>query len=273
MAIRYLLGKSYLSAAAGLREFTFSKELFHACKGIFDDLEIIVPQQPLTKDVKNGLQYLKERSLKDVQDLLEHMEIVLCLLKKLKVGNPDEPLVEFTDRWLSDSRPFPSSLLPDSGRAVLLIHVVALYHFLEDILAETTVEGIHDAYRNELPNDTRKVILDKIDHSTAGTHRLSLQSIVTALCRFIFRYISADNSKPEPGLSLSEHMLEPSLWPMEDMREIKSLANEQWIKAIRCAFPEGLTLGHIHAVLLLYQGQLEVSRLLLFICILSTRNT
>lgn len=273
MAIRYLLGKSYLSAAGGLREFTFSKELFHACKGIFDDLEIIVPQQPLTKDVKNGLQYLKERSLKDVRDLLEHMEIVLCLLKKLKVGNPDEPLVEFTDRWLSDSRPFPSSLLPDSGRAVLLIHVVALYHFLEDILAETTVEGIHDAYRNELPNDTRKVILVKIDHSTAGTHRLSLQSIVTALCRFIFRYISADNSKPEPGLSLSEHMLEPSLWPMEDMLEIKSLANEQWIKEVRCAFPEGVTLGHIHAVLLLYQGQLEVSRLLLFICILPTRNT
>lgn len=273
MAIRYLLGKSYLSAADGLREFTFSRELFHACKGIFDDLEIIIPQKPLTKDVKDGLQYLKECSLKDVQDLLEHMEIVLCLLKKRRVGNPSETLVDFTDRWLSESRPFPSSLLPDSGRAVLLIHVVALYHFLEDILAETTVEGIHEAYRKELPNDTRKDMLDEIDRSTAGTHYLSLQSIVTALCRFIFRYISADNSKPEPGLSLSEHMLEPSLWPMEDMLEIKLLANEQWIKAIRSAFPEGLTLGNIHAVLLLYQGQLKVSRLFFSICIPSTRNT
>ena len=273
MAIRYLLGKSYLSAADGLREFTFSRELFHACKGIFDDLEIIIPQKPLTKDVKNGLQYLKECSLKDVQDLLEHMEIVLCLLKKRRVGNPSETLVDFTDRWLSESRPFPSSLLPDSGRAVLLIHVVALYHFLEDILAETTVEGIHEAYRKELPNDTRKDMLDEIDRGTAGTHHLSLQSIVTALCRFIFRYISADNSKPEPGLSLSEHMLEPSLWPMEDMLEIKLLANEQWIKAIRSAFPEGLTLGNVHAVLLLYQGQLKVSRLFFFICIPSTRNT
>ena len=273
MAIRYLLGKSYLSAAGGLREFTFSKELFHACKGIFDDLENIVPQKPLTTDVKNGLQYLKECSLKDVQDLLEHMEIVLCLLKKRRVGNPSETLAEFTDRWLSESRPFPSSLLPDSGRAVLLIHVVALYHFLEDILAETTVEGIHDAYRKELPNDTRKDMLDKIDRSTAGPHYLSLLSIVTALCRFIFRYISADNSKPEPGLSLSEHMLEPSLWPMEDMLEIKSLANEHWIEAIRSAFPEGITLGHIHAVLLLYHGQLKVSRLFFFICIPSTRNT
>ena len=261
MAVRFLLGKSYLSTANGLREFTFSKELFHACKGIFDELERIVPQQPLTQDAKTGLRHLKERSLKGVQDLLEHMEIVLCLLKKHQFGSPSEPLTEFTDRWLSESRPFPKSLLPEPRRAVMLMHVVALYEFLEDMLSESAVEGIHDAYRDELPSDIRDQMLNGIENNTAGSNQLPLESITTALCRFIFRYISADDSRPEPGLSLLEHMLEQSLWPMEIMSERKAFSKEQWVEEIRSAIPGVLTLGQIHAVLSLYQTQLQVSQI------------
>ena len=80
----------------------FAEELFHAWKGILDELEQIVPQQPLTKEVQAGLRALKNRSLKGVQNLHGHMEIVLCLLKKHQFGNPSEPLVDFTDRWLAE---------------------------------------------------------------------------------------------------------------------------------------------------------------------------
>ena len=265
LAVSFLLGKSYLSSAGGLREFMFSKELFHACKGILDDLEAIVPQQPLTQDVQAGLQRLKERSLKGVQDLLEHMEIVLCLLKKHEFGEPSEPLIDFTDRWLEDSRPFPTFLLPEPRKAVMLMHVVSLYEFLEDLLADSATEGIHDMYREELPSDTREQMSICIENnSTVGSDHIPLAPITIALRRFIFRYISAEDTRPEPGLSLLEHMVERSLWPMEITIERKELSTEQWKEAIKYVFPEVLTLGHIHAVLGLYQNQIKVSSVFLF---------
>lgn len=268
MALRFLLGKCYLSTVDDLREFTFAKELFHSCKGILDELERIVPQQPMAEEAKSGLRHLKERSLKGVQDLLEHMEIVLCLLKKHQIGNPSEPLIEFTDRWLLESRPFPNSLLPEPRRAVLLTHVVALYEFLEDMLSESAMEGIIDMYRDELPNDVRDQMLSVIDNCTAGTDHLTLESITTALCRFVFRYISAEDSRPQPGLSLLEHMLETSLWPMEVSRERKAFNREQWKQAVSSVIPEALTLGHIHAVVSLYRSKIKVRQLSLFSCFL-----
>lgn len=265
LAVSFLLGKSYLSSAGGLREFMFSKELFHACKGILDDLETLVPQQPLTQDVQAGLQRLKERSLKGVQDLLEHMEIVLCLLKKHQFGEPSEPLIEFTDRWLADSRPFPTFLLPEPRKAVLLMHVVSLYEFLEDLLADSATEGIQDMYREELPSDTREQMSIAIENNSfVGSDHIPLAPITTALRRFIFRYISAEETRPEPGLSLLEHMVERSLWPMEITIERREFSNEQWREAIKSVFPEVLTLGHIHAVLGLYQNQIKVSYLIVF---------
>lgn len=265
LAVSFLFGKSYLSTTGGLREFMFSKELFHACKGILDELERIVPQQPLPQDVQAGLRSLKERSLKGVQDLLEHMEIILCLLKKHQFGKPSEPLIEFTDRWLAESRPFPTALLPEPPRAILLMHVVSLYEFLEDLLADSATEGIHDMYREELPNDTRdQMSLVILNNSTVGPDHIPLESITTALRRFIFRYMSAEETRPEPGLSLLEHMEERSLWPMEITTERKALTSKQWKQAIKSVFPDDLTLGHIHAVLGFYQNQLEVSSLIFF---------
>ncbi|XP_022802189.1 uncharacterized protein LOC111339738 isoform X1 [Stylophora pistillata] len=259
LAVRFLLGKCYLSTEDGLREFMFAKELFHACKGILDELEQIVPQQPLTEQVQGGLRTLKSRSLKGVQNLLGHMEIVLCLLKKHQFGNPSEPLVEFTDRWLAESRPFPKSLLPEPHKDVLLTHVVSLYEFLEDLLADSATEGIHDMYRKEFLSDIRDQMKGIAGNCIVGPDNIPLTSVITALKRFIFRYLSSEEMRPDPGLPLLEHMLEQSLWPMEIMTERKGLSAEQWKDAIKSVVPEVLTLGQIHAVLNLYQNQLEIS--------------
>ena len=265
LAVRFLLETCYLSTTDGLREFMFARELFHACKGILDELERIVPQQPLTLDVRAGLRSLKERSLKGVQDLLEHMEIVLCLLKKHQFGEPSEPLIDFTDRWLAESRPFPTSLLPEPRRAVLLKHVVSLYEFLEDMLADSATEGVHDMYREDLPSDIRDLMSNvACNNCTAGSDHIPLSSITTALRRFIFRYLSSEEMRPDPGLSLLEHMVEQSLWPIRTER--KAFSEEHWKEEIKSVFPEVLTLGHIHAVLTLYQTQFQVSNSL-FLCV------
>ena len=120
LTVRFLVGKAFLSTLDGLQEFIFSRELFHSCRGILDELQELIPQQPLTDVFRTGLIRQSDHSLESVQDLLEHMEIVLCLIKRHQVGKPEEPLTDFTDKWLCGSRPFPKASLPQPHSAIQL---------------------------------------------------------------------------------------------------------------------------------------------------------
>lgn len=265
MSVRFLVGKAFLSTFDGLHEFIFSRELFHTCRGILDELQELIPQQPLSEFLRNGLVRQSEHSLESVQDLLEHMEIVLCLLKRHQVGKPEEALTDFTDKWLCGPRPFPKASLPKPHSAIQLTHVVALYEFLEDMLAESAAKRVHDVYRSAIPkeitDDMAKVALvsGKTDSDRSG-----LNAITTALRRFIFRYLSSEQIVPEPGDSLVERMLEPSLWPIDMFQSSKSPKVGSSTEFITSAFPANLTIAHTFQVLCFYQDRLKVSKNYLF---------
>lgn len=254
MTARFLVGKSFLSTFDGLHEFLFSQELFHTCRGILDDLQGIIPQQPLTDVFRCSLRQC-EHSFKNVQDLLEHMEIVLCLLKRQQTGKPEEPLTEFTDKWIRGSRPFPKALLPQPHSAIQLTHVVALYQFLEDILAESAAKRVHDMYRTAIPAEK----VQEMVKVASKCEKPELNAITTAIRRFIFRYLTTEEVRPESSDSLVERMLETSLWPIDAFESWKSLKVESSPLFIRSVFPETLTVGNTFDVLCLYQDRLKVS--------------
>ena len=260
MAARFLVGKAFLSTFDGLREFIFSRELFHTCRGILDELQKLIPQQPLTEILRSGLVRQSEHSLESVQELLEHMEIVLCLLKRHQHGKPEEPLTEFTDKWLGGSRPFPKQLLPQPHSAIQLMHVVALYEFLEDTLAESTAKSVHDTYRAIIPKEiTDDLAKAAFFSGKSETNRSTLRAITIALRRFIFRYLSSEEMRPEPGEGLAERMRESSLWPMDLNKSGKSLGVESLENVLHLAFPESLTIGQTYQILCFYQDRLKVS--------------
>ena len=260
MAARFLVGKAFLSTFDGLREFIFSRELFHTCRGILDELQKLIPQQPLTEILRSGLVRQSEDSLESVQELLEHMEIVLCLLKRHQHGKPEEPLTEFTDKWLGGSRPFPKQLLPQPHSAIQLMHVVALYEFLEDTLAESTAKRVHDTYRATIPKEiTDDLAKAAFFSGKSETNRSTLRAITIALRRFIFRYLSSEEMRPEPGEGLAERMRESSLWPMDLNKSGKSLGVESLENVLHLAFPESLTIGQTYQILCFYQDRLKVS--------------
>ena len=260
MAARFLVGKAFLSTFDGLREFIFSRELFHTCRGILDELQKLIPQQPLTEILRSGLVRQSEHSLESVQELLEHMEIVLCLLKRHQHGKPEEPLTEFTDKWLGGSRPFPKQLLPQPHSAIQLMHVVALYEFLEDTLAESTAKRVHDTYRATIPKEiTDDLAKAAFFSGKSETNRSTLRAITIALRRFIFRYLSSEEMRPEPGEGLAERMRESSLWPMDLNKSGKSLGVESLENVLHLAFPESLTIGQTYQILCFYQDRLKVS--------------
>lgn len=265
MAARFLVGKSFLSTFEGLHEFIFSQELFHTCRSILDDLQGIIPQQPLTDVFRSSLRQCGH-SLKGVQDLLEHMEIVLCLLKRHQGGKPEEPLVEFTDKWLHGSKPFPKDLLPQPHNAIQLTHVVALYQFLEDILAESAAKCVHDLYRAAIPAEiAQEMVKAASTHEKPELERSVLNGITTAIRRFIFRYLTTEEIRPEPSDSLVEHMLETSLWPIDAFTSWKSLKVERFSMFMRSVFPETLTVGNTFGALCLYQDRLKVSNIFTYI--------
>ena len=259
MAVRFLAGKSYLSTREGLQEFHFAGELFHTCGDILDDLQELIPQQPLTDVFRSSLSSQGEQSLKNVQDLLEHMEIVLCLLKRHRVGKPDDPLIEFTDNWLRGPRPFPKDLLPQPHSAIQLTHVVALYEFLEDLLAESAAKRVHDMYRVPIPEEIANEMTKGTPASgTTESHRSVITAINVALKRFIYRYLSSEEMKPEPADSLKERMQERSLWPI-DAFKVWNPEVESPSVFIGGVFPEKLAIKHTYQVLCFYQDRLKVS--------------
>ena len=259
MAVRFLVGKSYLSTLEGLQEFIFARELFHTCRGILDDLQELIPQQPLTDVFRSSLSSQGEQSLKNVQDLLEHMEIVLCLLKRHRVGKPDDPLIEFTDNWLRGPRPFPKDLLPQPHSAIQLTHVVALYEFLEDMLAESAAKRVHDMYRVPIPEEIANEMTKGTPVSgKTESHRSVITAINVALKRFIYRYLSSEEMKPEPADSLKERMQERSLWPIDAFKSWNPKV-ESPAKFIGAVFPETLAIKHTYQVLCFYQDRLKVS--------------
>ena len=259
MAVSFLVGKSYLSTLEGLQEFIFARELFHTCRGILDDLQELIPQQPLTDVFRSSLYRQCEQSLKNVQDLLEHMEIVLCLLKRHRVGKPEVPLTEFTDNWLRGPRPFPKDLLPQPHSTIQLTHVVALYEFLEDMLAESAAKRVHDMYRLPIPEDIANEMTKGTPASgTTESHRSVITAINVALKRFIYRYLSSEEMKPEPADSLKERMQERSLWPIDAFKSWNPKV-ESPAKFISVVFPEKLAIKHTYQVLCFYQDRLKVS--------------
>lgn len=259
MAGRFLVGKSFLSTLEGLQEFIFARELFHTCRGILDDLQELIPQQPLTDVFRSSLSRQCERSLKSVQDLLEHMEIVLCLLKRHRVGKPEDPLTEFTDKWLRGPRPFPKDFLPQPHSAIQLTHVVALYEFLEDMLAESAAQQVPDVYRVPIPEEiTNEMTKGTPRTETTESHHSILNAITVALKRFIYRYLSSEELKPEPTDSLKERMKERSLWPIDAFKSWNPRV-ESPAKFIGDVFPEKLAIKHTYQVLCFYQDRLKVS--------------
>ena len=256
VAARFLVGKAYLSTDGGLRMFVFSNELFHTCSNILTDLQQIIPQSSLSQATMKDLCSLKERSLDSIQELLEHLEIVLCMLKKIG-GIAKQPLVEFVDHWLSKSRPFPKHLLPEPHPNVQLQHVVSLYQCLEDIFARSSANSVPDVYRKALPKEAKEQ-MSKMFRAGRSSKKpddsiISLDDIVTALCRFMYRYLSSEDTRLDPGGdSLAESMMEPSLFP------IGSFTSET-PQQVRRAIPESLTIDHVHSVFAFYQERPKVS--------------
>ena len=246
----FLLGKAYLTTSGGLREFVFSKNLFHDCANILNDLNQAIPQEKLPNNVEAELSSSASKSLDRIQMLLEHMEIVLCFLKRTG-GKPEESLINYVETWMSTSRPFPKELLHKTQTAIQLRHVCALYELLEDKLSVAAADSVVPDYRTKI-SEACRTKMDRNDNLEDEGRSLNLlQATVTATKRFIFRYL---NMKPQPGDCLVELMYDPSLWPM-GLRTQRGDFEFRVSEVVPTLFPKMLTIAHVYEVHKYYQDR------------------
>ena len=219
LATKIVFGKCYLIGT--LNKFVFAKELFHSCGALLTEIRALMKQSSLPQDVCKGLSNLKERRIKEAQDLLQHIEVLIYLLeRKLSNFNVDMTLEELAEEWSSMlPSPFPLKLLPEPRRAIRIEHIAALYEALEDVLADGAIDGLADNFRKQLPADVEKIISNvgekkKSVEISGKKDQLKPQNFLKALRRFVFRYLSSDTEKnwPKESTALKTCLEEASLW-------------------------------------------------------------
>ena len=240
-----VFGKFYLTGT--LNKFIFAKELFHSCGPLLTEIRSLVKMcSDLPGQVLKGLVKLKEQR-SDAQDLLQHIEVLIYLLKrKLKDINVDMTAEEFVKEWSTMlPSPFPVSLLPQPKSSIKVEHIAALYEAVEDVHADGAVEGLDDKFRAELSGDMKKLVGDMVGKDII---QLKADHLLKVLRRFVFRYLSSGTEKywPEENAALQSCLQEPSLWvPLQppDPEEI----------------PQDITLRHIYSVMKHLMELLKVS--------------
>ncbi len=231
LAAKIAFRKCYLTGT--LNKFIFARELFHSCGPLLTEIRSLVTQKPsLPEDVLQGLSGLKERRIKDAQNLLQHIEVLICLLiQKLKEFNVDMTLEKLAEEWSSVlPSPFPVHLLPEPTSSIKIEHVAALYEGLEDVLADGAIEGLAEKFRAGLPKELLALLGKEID-------RLKPNDPLTPLRRFVFRYLSSETERhwPDENTALQSCLREPSLWSPLQPPNLDGI-------------PKEITLQYIHSV-------------------------
>ena len=234
LANEIVFGKCYLKDF--LNPFIFSKELFHASANMLTTIRAICPQRQLPDEMRQGINSLK-RKLQDAQNLLQYIEIVIFVLSMSPFQVREEmTVVEFAGKLKSKiPSPLPVDLLPEPRSSIRLTHIAALYEALEDLLVDGAIEGLPGQFRKELTDETNRSLNVLVSNRKVR----QLKQFLTALRRFVFRYLSAEKFLPESRTPLRSCLSEPSLWS-GDHSEAPDLAPN---------IPEEMMLENIHAII------------------------
>ncbi len=232
LAKEIAFGKCYLTDY--LNTFIFSKELFHSSAKMLTKISEVCPQsQSLPDEIRQGLHSLNDRRKQDARNLLQHIEVIIYVLNMKSMSS--EEVKEMTLENFAETcksklpSPFPVDLLPEPKASIRLAHITALYEALEDLLADGRIEGLPRQFRAELTEET-KTSLDGLVDSRNGS--LKLKQFLTALRRFVFRYLSAEKFLPEPHTPLRSLLSEPSLWSPHQAPDLDVIPREMMLKNI-----------------------------------------
>ncbi|CAG8450066.1 601_t:CDS:10, partial [Dentiscutata heterogama] len=250
-----------------IEPFPYHMELFHGHMRIISDIKDLIPQKPISTE-KIGLilgsafspissfGYQESLSYDNASELLSHLEILLCFVKKTSVGDGEILIEEYVNQWIKLSNLFTNESFNNLLKIGLkLCHLVSLYEIVEEQVANGIIEYIDDKYKSPLTPELEQEIITSLDFELRQRQflefefemtKIPAEDFVSALKRFMLRFLSVDSNKDNEPLSL--YFGDPSLnlWA--------SWINEE---VVDNCFPENLLVKHIFEAFMLVSARIE----------------
>jgi hypothetical protein len=244
-----------------LEPFPYHMELFQGCMRILSDIKNLITQEPIPADkmnlllgvsgISSSLMFPQESTLDNASEILSSLEILLCFVKRTAVGDGEISIKEYVSRWMK-----LSSLYAHEGFSkflnidLRLKHLVALYEFVEEQVANLKIKYIHDKYKAPLSTEMKTAINKSVDfeQQTTAKEMIPAETFALALKRFMLRFLTLENQKEMEPLSvyLTDNSL--NFWP--------STIPEERIDAL---FPDNLTVANTYGAYEYTMRKIEVS--------------
>ncbi|PKY40981.1 hypothetical protein RhiirA4_395357 [Rhizophagus irregularis] len=230
-----------------LEPYPYHMELFQGCMRILSDIKNLITQEPIPDDkmnllgvsgISSSFMFPQVSTLDNASEILSSLEILLCFVKRTAVGDGEIPIKDYVSRWMK-----LSSLYAHEGFArflnidLRLKHLVALYEFVEEQVANLKIKYIHDKYKAPLSIEMRNAIIKSVDfeQQTTTKEMIPAEAFALALKRFMLRFLTLENQKEMEPLYvyLTDNSL--NFWP--------STIPEKRIEAL---FPEILLVANTY---------------------------
>ena len=257
--IEKVLAKQVLERKAlidkdSLEEVSYQMEAFQACATTLYDVAHRFNQQPIPPESLGALANDLEKC-HDLWDVKAALEALLCFLRQ-DGGSPDGTIEGFVKTWFSaadlDGGFVKSTLLGRHLGTLPLAQVNALYEFVEDRVAESSIWSVHPAYHEDLPHDLQHALRTTIDFDDSGRpscrRPIRASGFAKVIRRFAFRFFSSSRDPPwSPMHPLAFYLSDPRciMWPPGS---IVVNDDETLSDTIQKCIPEGMLLQHTGAV-------------------------
>ncbi|CAG8520660.1 9110_t:CDS:2, partial [Scutellospora calospora] len=237
-----------------MEQFPYHMELLHDSARILNEIKGLIPQEPIPIDKISLISFTNQ--LRN-QELLQSMEILLCFIKRISTKNGEILIKDFIDQWIQLS----SSIEINNFQTILnvelrLKHIVALYEFIEDQVANIGISYINDKFKEPLDEMMTKEILDSINieqpintNYSRQLTKIPAEAFVTALKRYMQRFLCTDtNIKVDVQLYIYLSEMSLNLWP----DEIKEILVEEM-------FPQSLLVKNTYEAYKFVKEKIKVS--------------
>ncbi|KAF0511751.1 e3 ubiquitin-protein ligase [Gigaspora margarita] len=261
LACELLYNKAYLkkhSDLLWLDVFQYHMELFLSSKLILREIRALIPQEQISTDKLEFLTTTTSTSTTSTADmfpifdnpieLLTQLESLLCFLKRISGRDPEMEITKYYE-WMKFLAITESLQFHQVVSGLKLKHVVALYEFVEEKIADVEIKNLSRKYKVNLSQQMKDEInefvdFDKshdVDRSGIKMSKIPYRIFEIVLKRFMFRYLSSELYDPDEKLAkyLSDNCDEKhsDCWPF-------------WVSndVILDKFPKSLLVENIYSV-------------------------
>ncbi|CAB4430399.1 unnamed protein product [Rhizophagus irregularis] len=166
--------------------------------------------------ISSSFMFPQVSTLDNASEILSSLEILLCFVKRTAVGDGEIPIKDYVSRWMK-----LSSMYAHEGFTrflnidLRLKHLVALYEFVEEQVANLKIKYIHDKYKAPLSTEMKNAIIKSVDfeQQTATKEMIPAEAFALALKRFMFRFLTLENQKEMESLYVYLTDSSLSFWP------------------------------------------------------------